>query len=88
MLEEDRLALCAVFGLGDEVGGARLCVGRLVGDHDHLARARGQVDPDTARDEQLCGGDVGVPRADDAVDGAMEAVPYARAAIACAPPTA
>ena len=46
-----------------------LGVGRLVGDHDHLARAGGQVDADAARDEQLRGGDVRVPRADDAVDG-------------------
>ena len=44
-------------------------VGGLVGDHDHLARAGGEVDADAARNEQLRSGDVGIARADDAVDG-------------------
>ena len=43
-------------------------VGGVVGDDEHLARAGGEVDRDVARDEQLCLGHPGVPRADDPVD--------------------
>ena len=51
--EQDRLAVVAVLGLGEEVGGDAGGVGAGVGDRDDLARAGGQVDPDAARDEEL-----------------------------------
>ena len=58
-----------MLGLGEKVGCHPARVGAVVGDHDHLARPGGEVDPDVRRDEELGGGHVRVPRPDDAVDG-------------------
>ena len=88
MLSSSASLSAPVLGLREQVGGARAAVGRRVGDHDDLARAGRQIDPDAARDEELRGRDVGVPGPDDPVDGAIDAVPYASAATACAPPIA
>ena len=66
--QEQRLAFGPVLRLGEQVGGARLGVGRLVGDDDHLARPGRQVDADPTRDEKLRCRDIGVSRADDAID--------------------
>ena len=65
---QDRLAVGAVLGLGEQVGGARGRVGGLVGDHEHLARPGGQVDRDAARDEQLRRGHPPVAGPDDLGD--------------------
>ena len=51
--EQQRVAVGAVLGLREEVGGDAVRIGRRVGDHDDLARPGGQIDPHAARDEQL-----------------------------------
>ena len=67
--EEQRVAVRAVLGLGEEVRRDATGVGGRVGDHDDLARAGGQIDPHATRDEQLRGRHVRVARPGDRVDG-------------------
>ena len=56
-----------MLGLGDQVGGDELGLGRVVGQHDDLARAGDAVDGDLAEDVLLGQGDEQVARPDDHV---------------------
>jgi hypothetical protein len=85
--QHHRLVAAAVLGLREEVGGDVARVRALVGEDHDLARAGVGVGLDRPAHDPLRGRDVGVARADDLGHVGMLAVPYASAAIACAPPT-
>ena len=61
-----------VLGLGDQVGGDVVGVGRAVGEDRDLGRSRLGVDPDDPAHEALGGGDVDVARTGDDVDRLAE----------------
>ena len=76
-----------MLGLAEQVGGAHLGVGGLVGDDQDLGRAGQQVDADPPEELALGLGDIGVARADEHVDRLEVAVPSAIAATAWTPPS-
>ncbi len=65
--EQNRGRIDIVLGLRQHIGGdpARIAVG---GDDDDLGGAGDEVDAGFSRDQFLCGGDINIARADDAVD--------------------
>ena len=75
-----------MFGLGEQIGRDPARVDAVIGGDDHLGRPGDRIDADVPEHQLLGGGDIGVPRADDLVDAGTLSVPYAIAAIACAPP--
>jgi hypothetical protein len=58
-----------VLGLGEQIGGDVVRIGRLVGQHHHLAGPGEAIDGDLAEDVFLGEGDEDVSRADDHVHG-------------------
>ena len=84
--DEDRARGRIVLGLRDEIRGDPVRAAAIRADDD-LARAGVQVDGAVARDERLGRRDPRVARPDDLVHAWRSTrVPYASAAIACAPP--
>ena len=72
---EIRRGARVVLGLRHEVDRDERRLGRLVGEHQDLARAREHVDTDVAHDQLLRRGDVGVARTGDLVDARDAARP-------------
>ena len=66
--QEESLAVRSVLGLGEQVGGAAGGVGRGVGDHDDLARARPAGRSRRGSNQQLRRRDPAIPGPDDLVD--------------------
>jgi hypothetical protein len=73
--DEDRLAVGTVLGLGEEVGGALLGVGGVVGDDEDLTRTSRKVDRDVRGDEQLRRGDNRLPGPTIFATGRIVSVP-------------
>ncbi len=67
--DQDRRGVGAMLGLGDEVGGDTLGVRGGRGEDHALGGPGGEVDRDLAADLDLGGGDPGIARADDPIDG-------------------
>ena len=65
---EDRLRRRIMFGLGQEVGGDPVGIGRRIGEHQHFRRAGDHVDADRAEDAALGGRHIGVAGPDDLGD--------------------
>ena len=86
--DQDRGAAGTVLGLGEEVGGDELGGDRAVGDDHDLRRARRTTRcrrvPATSR---LASATYRLPGPTITSTGRIDSVPYASAAIACAPPT-
>ena len=67
--DQDALRGFVVFGLGEQISCDPSGIVRLVGDDQHFRGTGNGVDTDLAEDLTFRGGDIGVARADDLVDG-------------------
>ena len=85
--QQDRRRCRAVLGLAEQVGGAHLGVGGVIGDNQRLGRTGQQVDADAAEQLPLGLGDKALPGPTSISTGGMLAVPSAMAATAWMPPS-
>ena len=77
----------SVLGLREQVRGDNIGLGRVVDNDRDLGRTREGIDPDEPRDLTLRLRDVGIAGPTMTSTAGIDSVPYANAAIACAPPT-